>query len=94
MKKITAFFLTLSIPLLLFLTVWQSSRYTNIERELRDYDKEQYRLIEENKRKISGISILLRSERIEKIAVEQLNMRKALSSEILRIEIGKEKSGG
>lgn len=94
MKKITAFFLTLSIPLLLFLTVWQSSRYTNIERELRDYDKEQYRLIEENKRKISGISILLRSERIEKIAVEQLNMRKALSSEILRIEIGKEKRGG
>lgn len=94
MKKTAALFLTLSIPLLLFFTVWQSSRYANVERELKDYDKEQYRLIEENKRKISGISILLRSERIEKIAIEQLKMRKAESPEILRVEISKEKQGG
>ena len=94
MKKLSAVALTLLIPLLLFAVVLQSSRYVSVEREIRDYDREQFKLIEENKRKISGISILSKPERIEKIAVEELGMRKALSAEILRIEISKERRGG
>ncbi len=93
MKKIIAIVLTLFIPLLLFLVVLQSSRYYTVEREMKDYDGEQMKIIEENKRKISGISILSKPERIEKIATEELKMRKALSPEILRIEISKEKQG-
>ncbi|MGP1438103.1 MAG: cell division protein FtsL [Treponema sp.] len=89
MKNIIAVLFTLGIPLFLFLGVWQSARYTRKERALQDYDREQYRLIEENKRKISAISILLRNERIEKIATQSFNMRKADSSEILRVEIEK-----
>lgn len=94
MKKIGAVVLTLLIPFLLFAVVLQSSRYASVEREMNDYDREQFKLIEANKRKISGISILSKPERIEKIAVEELKMRKALSAEILRIEISKEKQGG
>ena len=89
MKNIVAILLTLAIPFFLFISVWQSSRHAKIERELADYDKEQYRLIEENKRKISGIAILLRNERIEKIAINSL---KADSHEILRIELEKSPS--
>ena len=92
MKNIVAILLTLAIPFFLFISVWQSSRHAKIERELADYDKEQYRLIEENKRKISGIAILLRNERIEKIAINSLKMRKADSQEILRIELEKSPS--
>ncbi len=87
MKKIFAVLLTALIPILLFFVVLQTSLYASVEREIRDYDREQGRLIEENKRKISGISILSKPERIEKIATEELKMRKALSQEILRIEI-------
>lgn len=94
MKKIFAIVLTLLIPFLLFAVVLQSSRYVSVERELNDYDKEQFRIIEENKIKISGISILSKPERIEKIATEELKMRKAMSAEILRIEITKGKNGG
>ena len=94
MKKISAVVLTLLIPFLLFAVVLQSSRYVSVEREMKDYDKEQFKIIEENKRKISGISILSKPERIEKIAVEELKMRKALSAEIVRIEIAKERRGG
>ena len=90
MKKIIAFLLTLSIPCFLLLNVWQSSRCINKEKVRIDYDKEQYRLIEENKRKISGIAILLRNERIEKIAKNYLNMRKANSDEIIRIEFDRQ----
>jgi cell division protein ftsL len=92
MKNVIAVLLTLGIPLFLFLGVWQSTRYAKIEKTLQDYDREQYRLIEENKRKISAISILLRNERIEKIATQTFNMRKADSSEILRVEVEKHSS--
>lgn len=94
MKKIFAVVLTLMIPLLLFLVVLQSSRYVSVERELSDYNKEQARIVEENKNKISGISILSKPERIEKIAVEELKMRKAFSAEILRVSISKENKDG
>ncbi len=87
MKNVIAILLTLSVPFFLFISVWQSSRYSKMEKELVEYDKEQYRLIEENKRKISGVAILVRNERIEKIARDYLNMRKANSDEIVRIEL-------
>ena len=57
------------------------------------YDDEQNRLIAENKRKISAISILSKPQRIEKIAVEELDMQKADSSQIIRISLDKEKKG-
>ncbi|MGP1414402.1 MAG: cell division protein FtsL [Treponema sp.] len=94
MKNVIAVLLTLGIPLFLFLGVWQSARYTKVEKAVQDYDREQYRLIEENKRKISAISILLRNERIEKIATQTFKMRKADSSEILRVEVEKKSSKG
>lgn len=87
MRVVVAVLLTLGIPFFLFVGVWQSSRYANVEKSVVDYDREQYRLIEENKRKISGIAILLRNERIEKIAENSLNMQKASSDKIVRIEI-------
>lgn len=89
MRNAVGLLLTLGISLFLFLNVWQSSRCIRIEKAIQDYDREQYRLIEENKRKISAISILLRNERIEKIAIQTFNMRKATSGEILRVELEK-----
>ena len=41
MKKILAVLFTLFIPLFLFAVVLQSSRYTSVERDLADYNKEQ-----------------------------------------------------
>ena len=87
MRVIVAVLLTLGIPFFLYVGVWQSSRYKALEKSLVDYDREQYRLIEENKRKISGIAILLRNERIEKIAKDSLKMYKASSDRIVRIEL-------
>ena len=94
MKKILAVLFTLFIPLFLFAVVLQSSRYPSVERDLADYNKEQSKIIDENKKKISGISILSKPERIERIAVEELKMRKALSAEILRVSISKENKDG
>jgi cell division protein ftsL len=93
MKRLVALILTVSIPYLFFLTVKQSQVYNALEREVNAYNDEQNRLIAENKRKISAISILSKPQRIEKIAVEELNMQKADSSQIIRISLDKEKKG-
>ena len=93
MKHFLAFILTISIPCLFFFTVKQSQVYNALEREVNAYNDEQNRLIAENKRKISAISILSKPQRIEKIAVEELGMHKADSSQIIRISFDKEKKG-
>ena len=93
MKHFLAFILTISIPCLFFFTVKQSQVYNALEREVNAYNDEQNRLIAENKRKISAISILSKPQRIEKIAVEELGMHKADSSQIIRISLDKEKKG-
>ena len=93
MKHLLAFILTVSIPCLFFFTVKQSQVYNALEREVNAYNDEQNRLIAENKRKISAISILSKPQRIEKIAVEELGMHKADSSQIIRISLDKEKKG-
>ena len=76
-----------------FFTVKQSQVYNALEREVNAYNDEQNRLIAENKRKISAISILSKPQRIEKIAVEELGMHKADSSQIIRISLDKERKG-
>ena len=93
MKQLLALILTVSIPCLFFFTVKQSQVYNTLEREINAYNNEQNRLIAENKRKISAISILSKPQRIEKIAVEELDMHKADSSQIIRIALDKEKKG-
>ena len=93
MKQLLALILTVSIPCLFFFTVKQSQVYNTLEREVNAYNDEQNRLIAENKRKISAISILSKPQRIEKIAVEELDMHKADSSQIIRIALDKEKKG-
>ena len=93
MKQLLALILTVSIPCLFFFTVKQSQVYNALEREVNAYNDEQNRLIAENKRKISAISILSKPQRIEKIAVEELGMHKADSSQIIRISLDKEKKG-
>lgn len=91
MKHLTALILTVSIPCLLFLTIRQSHVYSALEREVAAYGDEQECLIAENKRKISAISILSKPQRIEKIALEELNMQKADSAHIIRIFLDKGK---
>jgi cell division protein FtsL len=94
MKNVCTILMTLAIPAFLFAGVWQSSRYNRLENEVRQLDKEQYEVILQNKRLISGISVLSTPERIEKVAVQDLKMRKALPIEIMRIELKKGGLGG
>ncbi len=86
--------MTLAIPLVLFACIWQSSRYTFLENEVVSLDRQQYEVIAVNKRLISGITVLSTPERIERVAMQDLGMRKARPGEIMRIELKKGELGG
>ncbi len=93
-KNLCALLLSMLIPVLLFSIVWQSHRYVTLEKEIALLEKEQQRIVEDNRRMISGISVLSAPERIQRVAVEDMGMRKAETHEIMRISLSKGGLGG
>ncbi|MBQ7611741.1 MAG: cell division protein FtsL [Spirochaetaceae bacterium] len=94
MKKVLLCFMTIAIPVLLVLTVLQAGRFGHLQKELRDYRQKEDELITGNAKKISAIAILMSPARIEKIAIEDLGMKKALASEIIRVSLEPNYDGG
>lgn len=93
-KNVAALLLALGIPLMLLATIWQTSRYSSIDGDIARLERAQREVIEENVRLIAGITVLSTPERIEKVATNDLSMRKARAEEILRIELAKGDLGG
>ena len=77
----------LSIPAFLGLSAWQSSRYGDLERELKKLEKTQEEWVENNKRLIAGIAFLSSPDRIEHIARDELGLQKKQPEEVLQISI-------
>ena len=81
----------LAIPFVLCLYAAQARRYTALTAEIRELERKQEKLIEENKKLVSDIAVLSSADRIEKIAVEELGMHKAETEDIVRVEMTGEK---
>ncbi len=68
------------------LNVWQSFRYTQMERELTRIHRSHHATLEENKRLIVGIAGLRSPRRIRAIAEEDLGLEPARADRIQRID--------
>jgi cell division protein FtsL len=79
--------LVLSVPGFFALIAWQSSRYGDLERELKKLEKTQEEWVENNKRMIAGITFLSSPERIEHIARDELGLQKKRPEEVMQISI-------
>jgi cell division protein FtsL len=88
-SRVRIYFIALLIPSFLCLDSMKSLKYVSIQREIRELEKTYAKLIEKNKTLIADISNLSSTSRIEAIAVNELAMRKATSSEIMRVEVGR-----
>ena len=86
-KRFFFYCFILSIPAFLGFTAWQSSRYSDLERELKTLEKTQEEWVENNKRLIANITFLSSPERIEHIARDQLGLHKKQPEEVLQISI-------
>lgn len=59
---------------LYFFNVWQSYRYTTVERQTERLEKKQIDLFEQNKRLIAGIALLESPDRVRRLATGQLGL--------------------
>lgn len=88
-KTIFYIVIAIMIPGLLILNAIQAERYMKIQREVEELEKKQIKLVEENKKLITDISLLSSAQRIGNIAENELDMHKAETEEIVRVEMNK-----
>ena len=81
-KGVLICFVAVSIPGLLILNAFQSRKYKELEDTVQELEEKQMRLVEQNKKLITDISLLSSSSRIESLAGGELNMKEAESEEI------------
>lgn len=89
--KIFICLVVLSIPCMLCLYAAQARKYTALTSEIKELERKQEKLIEDNKKLVSDIAVLQSADRIEEIAVEELKMHKAETEDIVRVEMTGEK---
>jgi hypothetical protein len=87
------YFLALSLPLFLGVSVLQSRKYAALQREVRALEVIQEEWIESNKRLIAGIALFSSPDRNEHIAANELGFIKKQPEEILQIRIEGRRGG-
>jgi cell division protein FtsL len=92
-KHLLLYLAVITMPLLLALVVWQSTRYTDLEREIARLETAQEEWVESNKRLIAGIAMLSSSERIENIARNDPGLVRVKPEDILQIRIEEGRHG-
>jgi cell division protein FtsL len=86
-RFIALYFLALTLPLFLGISVRQARKYAALQREVRGLEVIQEEWIESNKRLIAGIALYSSPNRIEHIAAEELGLTKKQPEEIVQIRI-------
>ena len=86
-NKFLFYLLVFTIPVFLGLTVWQSLRFSSLNREVIRLETVQRELIEKNKLFIAEIAKFSSSERIENVAVRDLGLSKVQPENVLQISI-------
>jgi cell division protein FtsL len=92
-RFIALYFLALTLPLFLGISVRQSKLHATLQREMGRLEVTQEEWIESNKRLIAEIALLSSPGRIGRIAVEELHLTKKQPEEILQIRIENSRGG-
>ena len=92
MKRFFAALLIATVPLLLFSTVRQAARFQVLRAEALRLEALQQDWIEQNRKLLSGISVLSSRARVDEAARNTLNLSPVRPEGILRIKI-QEKGG-
>ena len=79
--------LALCVPGALAIGGMRSRKYADLNKDVTDLETRQQALVDENKNLITDISLLSSTDRIERIAEQELGMRQAESEEIVRVQM-------
>jgi len=88
-QRMLLYFFAVTLPLFLALDVWQASRYQEVKSDLARLESDQRNWLENNKRLIAGIAVLSSPDRIERIARDELGLKKKPPEDVLQIRIEK-----
>ncbi len=91
-KWLAMLLMTICIPAFLAVEAMQSNKFAKLEYEIERLENTQDETIDNNKKLITDLGFLSSSSRIEKIAVEELEMHQATSDEIVRVEMSNSKN--
>lgn len=86
-KAVGVCLLAAAIPGVLAIASIQNRKYSSLEKEVQQLETAQKEIIEENKVLVSEVWVASSSQRIEDIASNELGMRYAESSEIVRVSV-------
>jgi cell division protein FtsL len=86
-KTFLLYLFVFTIPLFLWVLVWQSNRYQSLLGELARLEQTQAEWAESNKRLMAGIGEYSSPERIENIARNQLELKKIRPEYFLQVRI-------
>lgn len=86
-RYLLVYVVALTVPVMLALVSWQSSRYMDLEQKTSALESEQEEWVEGNNRLIAFIAIHSSSERIERIARDQLGLSRIGPEDVLQIKI-------
>jgi len=86
-KYFLLYFFVLTIPVFLGFAAWQSSRFTNLERNIRLLEAVQDDWIGENNKLIANIAVLSSSARIEQVAINDLGLTRIRPESVLQVRI-------
>ena len=81
------YFFVLAIPIFLGIVVWQSFRYTELEKNVKRLEAAQKEMVVENRELIARIAVFSAPSRIEQIAVQDLGLSKILPEKVLQVRI-------
>lgn len=87
MKRKWLLVLVCTIPIFIFANVYQVYRYKTVKMEIGILEAEQQDLLENNKRILAGIGVLKSPGRIDKLAEEELGLRKTGNGKTIRIAV-------
>jgi hypothetical protein len=93
LKKIAIIAAIAIIPLLFCANVWQSFRYSSLKREIARLEAVQQDLLEQNKRNITGISVLESPQRIDTLGRERLGLRRPGADDFITIRPPRQEAG-
>lgn len=85
MRKPLVVLLILLVPVLLFANVVQAFRYGRLEQQIEKLEREQFALIEENKRAILAITVLTSPRRVGDLAEGVLDLERISADGITRL---------
>ncbi|MBN2509651.1 MAG: septum formation initiator family protein [Spirochaetales bacterium] len=87
MKRLLLIVPVVFVPVLLFLNVWQSFRYWEVEREIQELEQVQIELFQENKLAAAGIGYLHSPFMIDEVARESLGLKKSVPGQVIHVRI-------